>query len=60
MEIRIETFMDRIRRELDAVRMDSGVSTDAYQPDKIMARITEIEKDAGVTDAEQAQAAGVS
>jgi hypothetical protein len=56
-DIRIDTFMDRIRRELDAVRIDSGVSTDAYQPDKIMARITEIEKDAGVTDAEQAAAA---
>ena len=55
-DIRIDTFMDRIRRELDEVRLDSGVSTDAYQPDKIMARITEIEKDAGVTDAEQAQA----
>jgi hypothetical protein len=56
-EIRIETFMDRIRTELDAVRIDSGVSTDAYQPDKIMARITEIEKDAGVTDTEQAPVA---
>ena len=55
-EIRIDTFMDRIRRELDAVRIDSGVSTDAYQPDKVMARITEIEKDAGITDAEQAEA----
>jgi hypothetical protein len=57
-EIRIDTFMDRIRRELDEVRIDSGVSTDAYQPDKVMARITEIEKDAGVTDAEQAQVVG--
>jgi hypothetical protein len=57
-DIRIDTFMDRIRRELDSVRMDSGVSTDAYQPDKIMARITEIAKDAGVADAEQVQAAG--
>jgi hypothetical protein len=56
-EIRIDTFMDRIRRELDAVRIDSGVSTDAYQPDKIMARITEIEKDAGVTDTEHVQSA---
>jgi hypothetical protein len=58
-DIRIDTFMDRIRRELDSVRMDSGVSTEAYQPDKIMARITEIAKDAGVADAEQVQAAGL-
>jgi hypothetical protein len=58
-EIRIDTFMDRIRRELDEVRIDSGISTDAYQPDRIMARITEIEKDAGVTEIEQAQAAAV-
>lgn len=56
-EIRIDVFMDRIRRALDDVRIDSGVSTDSYQPDKIMARITEIEKDAGVTDAEQVQPA---
>jgi hypothetical protein len=56
-EIRIDTFMDRIRRELNAVQIDSGVSTDAYQPDKIMARITEIEKDAGVTDTEHVQSA---
>ena len=58
-EIRIDIFMDRIRKALDEVRIDSGVSTDAYQPDKIMARITEIEKDAGVTDTEQAHAAMV-
>jgi hypothetical protein len=57
-DIRIDTFMDRIRRELDEVRIDSGVSTDAYQPDKVMARITEIEKDAGVTDTDHTQAAG--
>jgi hypothetical protein len=56
-EIRIDTFMDRIRRELEDVRIDSGVSTEAYQPDKVMARITEIEKDAGVTDTEQLQPA---
>jgi hypothetical protein len=56
-EIRIDIFMDRIRRALDEVRIDSGVSTDAYQPDKIMARITEIEKDAGVTDTEGMHAA---
>ena len=60
MGIRIETSMDSIRSALDEVRIDSGISTDAYQPDKIMARITEIEKDAGVTDAEQPQPAGVS
>ena len=57
MEIRIDTFMERLRVELDAVRLDSGISTDAYQPDKVMARITEIEKDAGVTDADHAPAA---
>ena len=51
-DIRIDTFMERFRVELDTVRIDSGISTDAYQPDKIMARITEIEKDAGVTDAD--------
>ena len=56
-DIRIDTAMAPIRKALDDVRIDSGVSTDAYQPDKIMARITEIEKDAGITDAEQAQAA---
>ena len=56
-EIRIDVFMDRIRKALGDVAMDSGVSTEAYQPDKIMARITEIAKDAGVTDAEQAHAA---
>ena len=56
-EIRIDVSMDRIRRALDDVRIDSGVSTESYQPDKIMARITEIEKDAGVTDAEQVQPA---
>ncbi len=56
-DIRIDLFMDRIRKALDDVRIDSGVSTDAYQPDKVMARITEIAKDAGVTDAEQAHAA---
>ena len=56
-DIRIDLFMDRIRKALGEVPMDSGVSTDAYQPDKIMARITEIAKDAGVTDAEQAHAA---
>jgi hypothetical protein len=55
-DIRIDTVMDRIRRELESVRIDSGVSTEAYQPDKIMARITEIAKDAGVADAEQVQA----
>lgn len=55
-DIRIDVFMDRIRRALGDVPMDSGVSTEAYQPDKIMARITEIAKDAGVTDAEQAHA----
>ena len=59
-EIRIDTFMDRIRRALDEVQMDSGVSTEAYQPDKIMARITEIEKDAGVTDAEQLESAATA
>jgi hypothetical protein len=59
-EIRIDVSMDRIRQALNQVRIDSGVSTDAYQPDKIMARITEIEKDAGVTDAEQAHPAGVA
>jgi len=53
-DIRIDVFMDRIRKALGDVPMDSGVSTEAYQPDKIMARITEIAKDAGVTDAEQA------
>jgi hypothetical protein len=56
-DIRIDVFMDRIRKALGDVPMDSGVSTEAYQPDKIMARITEIAKDAGVTDAEQAHAA---
>ena len=56
-DIRIDVFMDRIRKALGDVAMDSGVSTEAYQPDKIMARITEIAKDAGVTDAEQAHAA---
>ena len=56
-EIRIDVFMDRIRKALGDVPIDSGVSTDAYQPDRIMARITEIAKDAGVTDAEQAHAA---
>ena len=55
-EIRIDVFMDRIRRALGDVPIDSGVSTDAYQPDKVMARITEIEKDAGVTDSDQVQA----
>jgi hypothetical protein len=50
--IKIDSFMARIRRSLDEVRIDSGVSTDAYQPDKIMARITEIAKDAGVTEIE--------
>ena len=60
-DIRIDVFMDRIRKALGEVPIDSGVSTEAYQPDKIMARITEIAKDAGVTDAEQAHAAeGVS
>ncbi|GMV22726.1 MAG: hypothetical protein AMXMBFR57_26750 [Acidimicrobiia bacterium] len=53
-DIRIDLSMDRIRRALGDVAVDSGVSTEAYQPDKIMARITEIAKDAGVTDAEQA------
>jgi hypothetical protein len=52
--IKIDTFMTRIRQSLDEVRIDSGVSTEAYQPDKIMARITEIAKDAGVTEAEPA------
>jgi DNA repair photolyase len=52
--IKIDQFMNRIRQSLDEVRIDSGVSTDAYQPDKIMARITEIEKDAGVTEVETA------
>ena len=56
-DIRIDAFMDRLRRALGDVPIDSGVSTDAYQPDKIMARITEIAKDAGVTDAEQAHSA---
>jgi hypothetical protein len=55
--IKIDGFMGRIRQSLDDVRIDSGVSTDAYQPDKIMARITEIAKDAGVTDVEAAPAA---
>ena len=55
-DIRIDLFMDRIRKALGDVPMDSGVSTEAYQPDKIMARITEIAKDAGVADAEQVQA----
>jgi hypothetical protein len=50
--IQIDDFMERIRTSLDEVRIDSGVSTVAYQPDKIMARITEIEKDAGVTEVE--------
>lgn len=50
--IQIDDFMERIRESLDEVRIDSGVSTVAYQPDKVMARITEIEKDAGVTEAE--------
>jgi hypothetical protein len=50
--IKIDGFMDKIRTSLDEVRIDSGVSTDAYQPDKIMARITEIEKDAGITEIE--------
>jgi hypothetical protein len=59
-EIRIDVSMDRIRQALNEVRIDSGVSTDAYQPDKIMARITEIEKDAGVTDAEHAHPASVA
>jgi hypothetical protein len=58
-DIRIDAFMDRIRKALGEVPIDSGVSTEAYQPDKIMARITEIAKDAGVTDAEQAHAAEV-
>ena len=58
-EIRIDTFMDRIRRELGDVPIDSGVSTDAYQPDRIMARITEIEKDAGVLEAEHPQVVNV-
>lgn len=52
-DIRIDLSMDRIRKALGEVAVDSGVSTEAYQPDKIMARITEIAKDAGVTDAEQ-------
>jgi hypothetical protein len=55
-DIRIDTFMDRIRRELGDVPIDSGVSTEAYQPDRIMARITEIAKDAGVLEAEHPQA----
>ncbi|MPZ16605.1 MAG: hypothetical protein GEV06_01635 [Luteitalea sp.] len=50
--IQIDEFMERIRGSLDEVRIDSGVSTVAYQPDKVMARITEIEKDAGVTEVE--------
>ena len=58
-EIRIDVAMDRIRTALDEVRIDSGISTDAYQPDKIMARITEIAKDAGVTDAEAAHGEAV-
>jgi len=58
-DIRIDMFMGRIRKALDEVPIDSGVSTDAYQPDKIMARITEIEKDAGVTDAEQVHTAAI-
>ncbi len=53
-DIRIDLSMERIRKALGDVAVDSGVSTEAYQPDKIMARITEIAKDAGVTDAEQA------
>jgi hypothetical protein len=56
-DIRIDVFMDRIRKALGDVPIDSGVSTEAYQPDKIMARITEIAKDAGVTEAEQAHSA---
>jgi hypothetical protein len=56
-DIRIDVAMARIQKTLDEVRMDSGVSTDAYQPDKIMARITEIAKDAGVTEADAAHAA---
>lgn len=55
--IRIDDVMERIRKSLDEVRIDSGVSTGAYQPDKIMARITEIEKDAGVTEVDAAVAA---
>ena len=56
-DIRIDVAMARIQKALDEVRMDSGVSTEAYQPDKIMARITEIAKDAGVTEADAAHAA---
>lgn len=52
--IKIDGFMARIRQSLDEVRIDSGVSTDAYEPDKVMARITEIAKDAGVTEVEPA------
>jgi hypothetical protein len=52
--IKIDSFMTRIRQALEEVRIDSGVSTDAYQPDKVMARITEIAKDAGVTEIEPA------
>ena len=55
--IQIDDVMDRIRHSLEEVRMDSGISTGAYQPDKVMARITEIEKDAGVTEVETAAAA---
>src|SRR5690606_27786881 len=33
--IRIDTFMNRIRQALDEVPIDSGVSTDAYEPDKV-------------------------
>jgi hypothetical protein len=55
--IQIDDVMDRIRRSLEEVRIDSGISTVAYQPDKVMARITEIEKDAGVTEVEPATAA---
>jgi hypothetical protein len=59
-EIRIDIFMDRIRQALEQVRIDSGVSTEAYQPDKVMARITEIEKDAGVTEVEALSAAATA
>ncbi len=49
-DIDIGEFMGGIKGALDKISADSGVSTDAYQPDKVMERIDQIARNAGVTD----------
>lgn len=59
-EIKIGEFMGNIQKALDGINADSGVSTEAYQPDRVMKRIDEIAKDAGVADTQDQAAAAVA